>query len=148
MIASKSYIRQHVRVWQRSVQASDLQRFAAHVPQASSCTQPAGTHALPCTVVSDLRHNCTHVQMLAYWVLYKFDLFHYKSGAMVATRDDHEFEGKPGPELAAGRLESKALESALKSTSTQATRLSKQARRQSFIATALPFLSETCTPLG
>ena len=66
--------------------------------------------------------------MLAYWLLYTFDMFHYKTGAMVATRDDQEFEGKAGPQVAAGRLESKALESALTSTIRQASRLSQQVR--------------------
>jgi hypothetical protein len=66
------------------------------------------------------------LQMLAYYIMAKTDLFQFTSGAMVATRDDHKFEGKPGPELAAGRLESKALESALKSSSASAARLSAQ----------------------
>ena len=77
-------------------------------------------------------------QVLAYWLLYTFDLFHYKTGAMVATRDDQEFEGKPGPQKAAGRLESKALESALTSTIRQASRLSQQVRELEFTLVLTP----------
>jgi hypothetical protein len=41
------------------------------------------------------------VQVATYWAMEKFDLFHFQSGAMVATRDHHNFEGE-GAKLAAG----------------------------------------------
>jgi hypothetical protein len=65
------------------------------------------------------------LQVATYYLLDKFDIFHYASGQMVATRDTHTFTD-PAAALAAGRVETKALESALKEGQSRIDEMSRK----------------------
>lgn len=59
-----------------------------------------------------------------YWLLEKYDIFHYSSGAMVATRDVKSFED-PAGKLAAGHIETKALSAALADGASTIARIAR-----------------------
>ena len=88
-----------------------------------------------------LKSHGVRAQMLAYWLMMKLDLFNYSSGKMVATRDDHRFNATDATSMAAGRVESKAVEASLKSTSTAAARLSANSTAGSLARSSLTRLS-------
>ena len=100
------------------------------VPQCSSLRSRAGahlhTHSTQQEPVSITRHPLA--QVLTYKAMEKFDLFHYHSGAMVATRDHHDFE-HPGGKLAAGHVETKALDAALHSGQANMESLARQSQQ-------------------
>lgn len=50
--------------------------------------------------------------MFTYWLMVKFDIFHYQTGMMVATRDNKCFD-HPGAKAAAAAIETKALDAAI-----------------------------------
>jgi hypothetical protein len=65
------------------------------------------------------------MQMLTFYLMDKFDIFHFKSGAMVATREHDDFS-KPSAAMATGVIETKALQAALASSASAAEELARR----------------------
>lgn len=68
------------------------------------------------------------LQVATYWLMARFDIFHYSSAAMVATRDATSFSD-PAAAHAAGYLETKALDAALQDGAGRIERLSRASAR-------------------